>query len=132
MKKIVHISDLHFGRVDERRIAPLIKHIQDIKPDIVVISGDFTQRAKESEFMQAKAFLDKVQFPVFPIPGNHDVPLYNVFRRYAAPFTRYKKYISTATRIIAIHIKWWHDHKPPCIPNGTFACASYRRQHHAL
>lgn len=95
MKRVVHISDLHFGRVDKKRVKPIISKIQELKPDIVVISGDFTQRAKEKEFKDAKKFIKDLKYPVFVIPGNHDIPLYNFFKRMLFPFTNYKKYIST-------------------------------------
>ncbi len=94
MRKIIHLSDLHFGRVDHKRVDPLKKLIKKISPDMIVISGDFTQRAKESEFALAQKFIQDLSFPVFVVPGNHDLPLYNVVRRFHKPFTNYKKYIS--------------------------------------
>lgn len=94
MKTIIHISDLHFGRVDHTRIDPLLDIVQKVHPDMVVISGDFTQRAKEKEFKDAKEFIKKLNHPVFVIPGNHDIPLYNIFKRFGSPFKRYKEFIS--------------------------------------
>ena len=94
MKTLIHLSDLHFGKVDYKKIAPLIKVIEEIKPDMVVISGDFTQRAKEEEFKEAKKFIRRLNLPVFVIPGNHDIPLYNAFKRFRAPFKSYSKFIS--------------------------------------
>lgn len=94
MKKVVHISDLHFGKVDNQRTQPLLNIISDLHPDIVVISGDFTQRASEQEFVQAQDFIQQIKFPVFTVPGNHDIPLFNLYRRFKNPFELYKKYIS--------------------------------------
>ena len=94
MKKIIHISDIHFGRVDYPIAETLIVKINELKPDLTVISGDLTQRARSEQFIEAKAFLDKLPQPQIVVPGNHDVPLYNVFDRFFAPLEKYKKHIT--------------------------------------
>lgn len=93
MAILVHLSDLHFGRVDNEVINSLKKSIRQIKPNITIISGDLTQRAKEKEFLDAKKFINGLKHEVLVIPGNHDVPLFNLWRRFFSPFERYKKYI---------------------------------------
>jgi 3',5'-cyclic AMP phosphodiesterase CpdA len=65
-----------------------------MRPDLVAISGDLTQRARRREFQKARAFLDRLQAPVLVVPGNHDIPLYDVVRRFVQPLHRYKKYIT--------------------------------------
>src|SRR2546428_1732310 len=92
MRTIVHLSDLHFGRVDRRIVAPLVAAIDELAPDLVAVSGDFTQRARRSEFVEARVFLDMLRFPRLVVPGNHDVPLYNVARRFLSPLARYQRY----------------------------------------
>ena len=92
MRTLVQLSDLHFGRTDAALIEPLLDAIADIAPDVVVVSGDLTQRAKASEFVAARAFLDRFPQPCIVVPGNHDVPLYNVLRRFRHPLKRYGKY----------------------------------------
>ena len=94
MRTLVHLSDLHFGRVDQALLAPLRELVERIAADVVVISGDLTQRAKVEEFEQARAFLDSLPGPHIIVPGNHDISLYNVFRRFARPLSRYKRYIT--------------------------------------
>jgi 3',5'-cyclic AMP phosphodiesterase CpdA len=94
MRTLVHLSDLHFDRVDEALIAPLIEHVNVISPDIAVISGDLTQRARREQFKQARRFLDALPTPQIIVPGNHDIPLYNVFNRFARPLDKYRRYIS--------------------------------------
>lgn len=94
MKKIIHISDLHFGREDPEIVALLLEDIELHNPDVVVVSGDLTQRARRKQFLAAAHFLRKIRFPKIVVPGNHDVPLYDVTRRFLAPFTRYIKYIN--------------------------------------
>jgi 3',5'-cyclic AMP phosphodiesterase CpdA len=94
MRRIAHISDLHFGRVDTRLHERLLSDIEKLSPDLVVISGDLTQRAQKTEFQLAKAYLERIPFPSLVIPGNHDIPLYNVPRRFIRPLKRYKEYIT--------------------------------------
>jgi 3',5'-cyclic AMP phosphodiesterase CpdA len=95
MRTIVHLSDIHFGRVDPRLIEPLVANVRDITPDLVAISGDFTQRARRSQFRQARAFLDQLPRPQLVVPGNHDVPLFNLPLRFLDPYGGYRRYIAT-------------------------------------
>ncbi len=94
MRTLVHLSDLHFGRVDHDLIAPLTDLIRQLSPDAMVISGDLTQRAKSTEFKAARAFLDTLPTPQIVVPGNHDISLYNVFNRFIRPLTKYTRYIT--------------------------------------
>jgi 3',5'-cyclic AMP phosphodiesterase CpdA len=94
MRTLVHLSDLHFGRVDDALIGPLIKLVAQIKPDVVVVSGDLTQRARSAQFKQARDFLDSMPSPQIVVPGNHDVPLHNVFNRFVRPLDKYRRYIT--------------------------------------
>jgi 3',5'-cyclic AMP phosphodiesterase CpdA len=94
MRVVVHLSDIHFGRVDRATIGPLAEAICRVSPHLVAISGDLTQRARWREFAAARAFLDSLTFPQLVVPGNHDVPLFNVFARFLTPLARYKHAIS--------------------------------------
>ena len=94
MRTLVHLSDLHFGRVDEALLAPLRELVERIAPDVVVVSGDLTQRARSEEFEAARAYLDSLPGPQIIVPGNHDISLYNVFRRFLKPLERYQRYIT--------------------------------------
>ena len=89
MRTLVHLSDLHFGRVDAELIEPLLVSVADAKPDLVVISGDLTQRARKRQFEAARAFLDRLPRPRIVVPGNHDVPLYRVWERFLSPLGKY-------------------------------------------
>lgn len=82
MRTIVHLSDLHFGRVDYGLVDPLIDAIREIRPDLVAVSGDLTQRARTAQFIEARRFLDALPKPLIAVPGNHDVPLYNPLARF--------------------------------------------------
>jgi 3',5'-cyclic AMP phosphodiesterase CpdA len=94
MRRIVHLSDIHFGTVDQTSAAAAVETINEIGPDLVVISGDLTQRAKTSEFLEARAFLDQLPHPQIVVPGNHDVPLYNVFDRFFRGLDKFRRYIT--------------------------------------
>jgi 3',5'-cyclic AMP phosphodiesterase CpdA len=95
MRVIVHLSDIHFGRLHPSLVAPLASTIRELHPDLLAVSGDLTQRARTREFEDARRFLDSLAFPRMVLPGNHDVPLYNVFTRFATPLARYKRAITT-------------------------------------
>ncbi|MEN3331556.1 MAG: hypothetical protein V7641_921 [Blastocatellia bacterium] len=94
MRTLVHLSDLHFGRIDYAIVKPLTETIHGLKPDLVAVSGDLTQRARSEEFKEARAFLDALPSPQIVVPGNHDVPLHNVFARFVTPFDKYRRWIS--------------------------------------
>ena len=96
MARLVHLSDLHFGAHDDKLVAAVEARIDAEKPDLVVISGDFTQRARTDQFEQACAFLTRLKergHEVIGVPGNHDIPLYDVLRRFFSPLARYRRYI---------------------------------------
>jgi len=96
MATIAHLSDVHFGRHDPRVVAALEAFLHERRPNLVVISGDFTQRARVSQYRLAGAFVDRIEqagLEVLGVPGNHDVPLYDVLRRFARPLHRYRRFI---------------------------------------
>jgi len=94
MRSVAHISDLHFGREDPAIAEALLKDLHAFQPSLVIVSGDLTQRASKVQFAAAAEFLKRVHLPLFIVPGNHDIPLYNVLRRFFMPLKHYKKYIS--------------------------------------
>ena len=98
MRTIVHLSDIHFGSVDPVVIKPLIEMANELKPDVVAVSGDLTQRARSHQFKEARAFLDRLPTPQIVVPGNHDVPLHNVFARFLQPLDKYRRYITDDLR----------------------------------
>jgi 3',5'-cyclic AMP phosphodiesterase CpdA len=94
MRTIAQISDLHFGRHSTAVAEDLLAGLAEQHPDLVVLSGDFTQRARHAEFTEARRFLERIAQPKLVIPGNHDVPLYNLFGRFLTPFARYHHYVT--------------------------------------
>ena len=96
MTRIAHLSDVHFGAHDPAVVAGAEAWLVEKRPDLVVISGDFTQRARVEQYREAGAFLDRLEaagLETLGVPGNHDVPLYDVVRRFVRPLHRYRRYI---------------------------------------
>jgi 3',5'-cyclic AMP phosphodiesterase CpdA len=94
MRTIVHLSDLHFGRLDGRVVGSLLSAINELEPSLVAISGDLTQRARRRQFEEARAFLESIRSPRLVIPGNHDIPLYGIATRFLAPLADYRRFIA--------------------------------------
>jgi 3',5'-cyclic AMP phosphodiesterase CpdA len=90
MTRILHFSDVHFGAVDDRLVQPLLDLAHTLRPDATVISGDLTQRARPDQFAAARAFVDRLPGPTLVVPGNHDMPLWNLPLRLIAPLSRYR------------------------------------------
>lgn len=91
--QIVHISDTHFGQHDPEVTEALVSRINHIEPDLLIWSGDITQRARRGQFKTARRFLKRLSFRnLISIPGNHDVPLYNLPLRLVAPYFGYRRY----------------------------------------
>ncbi|HCA89604.1 MAG: 3',5'-cyclic-nucleotide phosphodiesterase [Legionellaceae bacterium] len=91
--KIAHISDLHFGMNLPVVINAFCEDIKQVAPDIILISGDVTHRAKAAQFKLFKQFLQKLPGKILVVPGNHDMPLHNIIMRWIKPFYRYDRYI---------------------------------------
>jgi 3',5'-cyclic AMP phosphodiesterase CpdA len=91
MSRILHLSDIHFGAVDMRLVEPFLDLAHRLKPDLCVISGDLTQRARGDQFREGRDFVSRLPGPVVIVPGNHDMPLYNLPVRLLAPFAGYRR-----------------------------------------
>ena len=113
MITIFHASDLHFGPAFEPRVGEALLHsARELAPDVLVVSGDLTMRAKRAQFEAARAFLDRLvaaameargggAVPLIVTPGNHDVPLYRATERIFRPYALYREYI--AHELDAVH-----------------------------
>jgi 3',5'-cyclic AMP phosphodiesterase CpdA len=95
MRAIAHISDLHFGKIDPPVAEGLVADLQRREPTLLVVSGDFTQRAEPSQFEEAAAYLRRLPRPQIVVPGNHDVPWWGLIRRMFFPLVRYEQFITT-------------------------------------
>ncbi len=94
MRTLVHLSDLHFGRTKPEVVAACREEVIATKPDVLVVSGDFTQRAKSAEFAEARDFLGGLPGEKVCVPGNHDIPLWNALARLFTPLRNYRRFIS--------------------------------------
>lgn len=106
--KIAHVSDLHFGCIEQAVADSLAAHLIDSRPDLVIASGDITQSATDQEFRDARIWFDGLGLPVLSIPGNHDLPGMDL-TRFINPFARYRHHIGRDLepefRSDAVHIK---------------------------
>lgn len=89
MRIIAHLSDLHFGTEVPEVVEALAQDLLHVKPDLLLVSGDLTQRARKSQFARAAEFLNRFPAPKLVVPGNHDVPLFNLYRRFISPLSAY-------------------------------------------
>lgn len=90
MRRLVHLSDLHFGRDRPELMEPLVAAVRAVRPDLVAISGDLTQRARERQFRHARAFVERLGAPCLVVPGNHDVPLDRPLTRLLDPWSAWR------------------------------------------
>jgi 3',5'-cyclic AMP phosphodiesterase CpdA len=94
MRQIAHISDLHFGTEEPVVADGLLEDLAARSPHLVAVSGDLTQRARAGQFVAAAKFLQQIAKPLIVVPGNHDIPLYNIVARFFFPLAGYTKFIT--------------------------------------
>ena len=91
MSVVLHISDTHFGTEQPWVVEAVIALAAQQRPDVVVLSGDITQRARPAQFGAAKAFVDRLGAPIVAVPGNHDIALFDLWARLTRPYARYAR-----------------------------------------
>jgi 3',5'-cyclic AMP phosphodiesterase CpdA len=104
MRRVVQISDLHFGNNDPSLLQPLREAIWRIQPNLLIICGDLAEHASSQEFQQARDFLESLPKPQIVVPGNHDLPFYNLVSRGTIGLSRYRRFVTTDT-----HPRWEDD-----------------------
>jgi 3',5'-cyclic AMP phosphodiesterase CpdA len=118
--RILHLSDTHFGTEVSPVADALLRLSAAQKPQMAILSGDITQRARRAEFAAAASFLDCLEIPVMALPGNHDIPLFNVAGRLLAPYGNYNHALQTPLmpsfeneRMLALGVNTtrWYRHK---------------------
>jgi 3',5'-cyclic AMP phosphodiesterase CpdA len=96
MRRVAHLSDLHFGTEQESVVERLGASLVEFAPHLVVVTGDLTQRARVAEFERARRFLASLPGPYLVVPGNHDIaPLFSPLERLGAPYARYRRHIAS-------------------------------------
>jgi 3',5'-cyclic AMP phosphodiesterase CpdA len=101
-------------------VGALHESLARLRPDLVVVSGDFTQRAKLREFQEARAFLDALPARYLAVPGNHDIPLYDVYGRFVRPLLRYRRYVSEAVEPL------YMDQEPTVVSVNTARSLTFK------
>jgi 3',5'-cyclic AMP phosphodiesterase CpdA len=92
MSVVLQVSDTHFGTEQPVVVEALLRLVREQLPDLVVLSGDITQRARWSQFRTARAFTERLAVPAtLVLPGNHDIPLFNIVARLLAPYANYQR-----------------------------------------
>ena len=132
MTRLLQISDLHFGCEQAVVMSALKTLSYDKKPDVLVVSGDITQRATATQFSHAKAFCDSLKVAqMISLPGNHDIPLFNLFARTLHPYAAYRRAFGQALEpelvtpwlsLITVNTTRWWRHK-----NGEVSTAQIDR-----
>ena len=97
---ILHLSDLHFGTEKQECIEAIRKFCEKNSPEAIVVSGDLTQRAGLKQFKDCKAFLESLNAPYLVVPGNHDIPLYNIWSRFLNPFKKFQSYFGSLNPVL--------------------------------
>lgn len=91
MTLLLQVSDPHFGTERPAVVEDLVRLAQGLRPDVLLLSGDITQRATRAQFAAARAFVDRLQVPhCLAVPGNHDIPLFHLPLRLLQPYARYR------------------------------------------
>ncbi len=90
MASILQISDPHFGTERAPVLEALVRLSDQLQPELVVLSGDITQRARSTQFRAARAFVDRLGVPRLVVPGNHDIPLFNLWGRFTRPYAGHR------------------------------------------
>ena len=118
MTLLLQVSDPHFGTEQAPVVAALERLVAAQRPDVLLLSGDITQRATAAQFAAARAFVDRLQVPtVLAVPGNHDIPLFNLAQRLLQPYARYQQafgpvlepeFDSPSVLVLALNTtRWW-------------------------
>jgi 3',5'-cyclic AMP phosphodiesterase CpdA len=120
MSVLLQISDPHFGTEQPPVVEALVRLAAQQRPDLLVLSGDITQRARPGQFRLARAFMDRLGTPLLAIPGNHDIPLLNPGARVFHPYSRHSAafgdelepvHSSRELLVLCVNTTRWYRHK---------------------
>jgi len=120
MSVLLQLSDSHFGTEQTPVVQALEALAQQQKPDLLVLSGDITQRATCRQFAAARAFTERLGAPLLAIPGNHDIPLFDLTQRLFHPYARYCEafgnvleptHSSRDLLVLCVNTTRWYRHK---------------------
>jgi 3',5'-cyclic AMP phosphodiesterase CpdA len=127
MSCLLQISDPHFGTEQPEVLQALERLAHALAPGVVVLSGDITQRATVAQFAAARAFADRLGAPVLAVPGNHDIPLYQLAARVFAPYARYRQafgdelepvFESPEWLVVTVNTTRWYRHEDGAVSSA--------------
>jgi 3',5'-cyclic AMP phosphodiesterase CpdA len=95
MSLVLQVSDTHFGTEQPWVVEALLAMVRQQPPDVVVLSGDITQRARRGQFRAARLFMDRLSATTVVLPGNHDIPLFNIIARIFYPYANLQRVFGT-------------------------------------
>jgi 3',5'-cyclic AMP phosphodiesterase CpdA len=130
MSVVLQVSDPHFGTERVPVVEALVQLTAQQRPNLVVLSGDITQRARPEQFRAARAFINRLGAPVLAIPGNHDIPLLALGIRLLDPYARYCEafgdtlepmHTSSDLLVLCVNTTRWWRHK-----NGEVSTAQIK------
>lgn len=101
--RIAQVSDLHFGRAVDTVAETLLAELRDVDATLVAVCGDLTQRARDAEFQAARTFLDRLPAPALVVPGNHDLPSWPLWTRFARPWRRWRRHLDADPVEVSTH-----------------------------
>ena len=137
MTVLLQVSDPHFGTERPEVVAALERFVHELRPGVLLLSGDITQRATAAQFGAARAFVDRLGVPtLLAIPGNHDIPLFNLVARLFAPYGHYQRafghvlepqFESDDVLVLALNTTRWYRHV-----DGAVSVAQIERVAHRL
>lgn len=131
MSAILQVSDTHFGTERALVVQALVQLARRMRPELVVLSGDITQRARARQFQAARAFMDQLGSPRLVVPGNHDIPLFNLWGRLMRPYAGHRaafgdelepRFVSAGLMVLAVNTTRAYRHK-----NGEVSPAQMAR-----
>lgn len=131
MTRLVHLSDLHFGYERDDLTGALLNRVNAAGADLVVVTGDLTHRGRPSQFARAAAFLRAIRAPLIAVPGNHDVPLWNLAERLIQPFRPWQAAIAPQREPLAhvgtLRVQGLDSVDPMAWQRGRLSPAQIRR-----
>jgi len=132
--RILHVTDLHIGAHEDKLVeAALARLAEDVRPELVVASGDLTNRGRRAEHVRAHALLSSLGAPVLAVPGNHDLP-YSFPKRITAPWKEFERvwgttrpvYASPALHVVGLNSARPHRHQSGGIGEAQLRLATAR------
>ena len=137
MTVLLQISDPHFGTERPEVVDALERFVHELRPGVLLLSGDITQRATAAQFAAARAFVDRLAVPTaLAIPGNHDIPLFNVMGRLFSPYAHRARAFGNALEpeyenndvlVLAVNATRWYRHA-----DGEISAAQAKRVAHRV